>query len=223
MRSHEILPEEIIDEFSDTDPGIIDHLETKGYEYIAAGVDQTAFLEPDGETVLKIFGTQDNAKAPKKKTDKPVFSADHMMFFRWAEYCNDHSSNPFLPKFSGFESFYWNGQVYLQIRQELMYPIETMLGYMLADMVNYTAAGDSFDEILDEISDEYNVVFQNLKEQVGMPGLKLLYKTIVEVDDISNKQGWTQDLHGDNFLSRTTDGRTPVIVDPWVVPDTSYR
>ena len=107
MKSSEILRESILDEYSDTDPAIVDHLIDKGYKQIGQGVDQTAFLEPGTGLVLKIFGTQNNvARAPNDENPKPTFSKDQMMFFRWAKYCNNHRSNPFLPKFSGFESFY---------------------------------------------------------------------------------------------------------------------
>jgi len=210
-------PLEILDEYSDTDEGIIEHLQDKGYKLLGQGVDQTAFLEPGSKTVLKIFGTQDDARAPKKKTGKPTFSEDHMMFFRWAKYCNKHASNPFLPKFSGFESFYWNGQVYLQIRQERMYGLKFHLGYMLADMADCAESQLDFNEMLDQIDSSYDTELKRLKQQVGMSGLKLLYKTIDKITNIGEEKGWTQDLHDGNFMSRTPDGQTPVIVDPWVV------
>ena len=208
---------QILDEYSVTDPEIIKNLKDRGYTYLKSGVDQSAFLEPGGKTVLKIFGTQDYATAPKKKTDTPVFSDDHKMFFRWAKYCNKHSNNPFLPKFSGFESFYWKGQVYLQIRQERMYPLKTMLEYMMADMADCASIGQSFNDMMYIVNDGYyDTELRNLKHQVGMPGVKLLYKTIDKLTKIGERKGWTQDLHGGNFLSRTRDGKFPVIVDPWV-------
>ena len=210
---------QILDEYSAINKGIIDALKEKGYEFITKGGDQAVFLEPGGKTVLKIFGTQDYALAPdqNKKDSKPVFSEDHKMFFRWAKYCNEHSSNPFLPKFSGFESFYWDRYVYLQIRQERMYPLKTVLGNMMEDMASFAKDGYSFNEMLDVIDRYYDKELPSLERQVGKSGIKLLYKTIVMLESIGNEIGANLDLHSDNFLSRTPDGEFPVIVDPWVL------
>ena len=206
-------PLEILDEYSDTDPKIIDYLEDKGYELLGQGVDQTAFLEPGTGLVLKIFGTQDEARAPSRG-GKPTFSKDHMMFFRWATYCNNHKSNPYLPKFSGFESFYWNGQVYLQIRQEHMVDLERDTARLCAEMAYYATTEYSFDDMTQNLS--YEVAWINLIKLLGPKGLRVLYKTINKLDDIANQMGFELDLHEDNFMSRGS-GNFPVIVDPWIV------
>ena len=214
-KQREILtmkPHEILDEYSDTDPEIIDYLEDKGYELLGQGVDQTAFLEPGTGLVLKIFGTQDEARAPSRG-GKPTFSKDHMMFFRWATYCNNHKSNTYLPKFSGFESFYWNGQVYLQIRQEYMVDLERDTARLCAEMAYYATTEYSFDDMYQNLS--YEVAWTNLIELLGPKGLRVLYKTINKLDDIANQMGFELDLHEENFMARA-DG-TPVIVDPWIV------
>lgn len=213
MKPSDILRESILDEYSDTDQGIIDYLEAKGYELLGQGVDQTAFLEPGTGLVLKIFGTQDTARAPSGENTKPKFSEDHMMFFRWAKYCNNHKSNPFLPKFSGFESFYWNGQVYLQIRQEHMVDLERDTARLCAEMAYYVTTEYSFDDMAQNLSHE--VAWINLVNTLGPKGLKVLYKTIVKLDSIANQMGYELDLHEDNFMARAD--KMPVIVDPWVV------
>ena len=64
MKIQDIIVEDqqVLDEFSTMARGIRKALEKKGYEALGAGVDQEAYLEPDGKTVLKIFGTQGNTK-----------------------------------------------------------------------------------------------------------------------------------------------------------------
>ena len=210
-------PTEILDEYSDTDAKIIDHLESKGYELLGQGVDQTAFLEPGGKTVLKIFGTQNNvAMAPTGKQVKPKFSPDQKMFFIWAEYCNSHRDNPFLPKFSGFESFYWDGHVYLQIRQEILQPLSRTIAVLSEEFNDFIAQGYSFKDAVQELEDYDPDELDTLVRATGsMQSLKLFYRTIKEIDAIANKRGWTNDLHADNFMSRGKN--FPVIVDPWVV------
>jgi hypothetical protein len=211
-------PLEILDEYSDTDPAIIDHLIDKGYKQIGQGVDQTAFLEPGTGLVLKIFGTQDTARAPDGENTKPTFSEDHMMFFRWAKYCNNHKSNPYLPKFSGFESFYWNGQVYLQIRQEQLFKLNQGTAMLCREMADYATAEYNFDGMAQNMADPgywHQDAWTNLIDILSPKGLKVFYKTIVKLESIANEMGYELDLHEDNFMARADS--TPVIVDPWVV------
>ncbi len=80
MKIQDIIIEnqQVLDEFSTMARGIRKELEKKGYLALGAGVDQEAYLEPDGRTVLKIFGTQGN----KKK-----LSADQKMFANCANFC----------------------------------------------------------------------------------------------------------------------------------------
>jgi hypothetical protein len=210
-------PHEILAEYSDTDPEIIEYLQDKGYVSIGQGVDQTAFLEPGTGLVLKIFGTQDTARAPDDKNPNPTFSKDQMMFFRWAKYCNNHRSNPYLPKFSGFESFYWNGHVYIQMRQEHLKSLG-YLGKLCKEMADDAIAEFSFEDMMDRLSAPvwgYKLYMDELLNLLGPKGVHVFYKTIVRLNDIANQMGYELDLHGYNFMARA-DG-TPVIVDPWVV------
>lgn len=216
MKSNEIIPEEIVDEWSTTHKGVIKHLEDQGYELLGKGVDQTAFLEPGTGYVLKVFGTQSSARAPHGKTAKPTFSRDHMMFFKWAEFCNKNSDNPFLPKFSGFESFYWKGKVYLQIRQERLHELDDDVAFVLetmADDAEYQDS-DSF-EILESAAADYPGAFRALKNTVGKRNLLLLVDTMLRLARAANRNNWTFDLHSKNFMSRGNKN-FPVIVDPWV-------
>jgi hypothetical protein len=220
MKSTEIIPEDILDEYSPTDQSIIKQLEDQGYKLLGRGVDQSAFLEPGTGHVLKIFGTQNSTKVPRKNK-KPTFSPDHHMFFEWAKYCNRNKNNLFLPKFSGFESFYWNNRVYLQIRQEALKPVDRPMGLVLEaiaetiDIYDAKNLGDIEEHIGHEVGDTDSINYKKLKKQIGADGLQQLFSTMRRLYLISQKNGWTFDLHRYNFMRRA-DG-TPVIVDPWVI------
>jgi len=210
---------QIIDEYTDTDPEIIKYLTgpDKGYKLLGKGVDQTSFLEPGTGQVLKIFGTKyDVAHAPSGKRKNPKFSNDHKMFFTWAKYCNDHKSNPFLPKFSGFESFYWNDHVYLQIRQEYLTELRPTWGWNLYNMSTDAEMGDSFDQMIQKY-DKNKELYDHFEKTDGKNGLKLFYKTMGELARISERKGWTFDLNPSNFMMRNNG--TIVILDPWVVEE----
>ena len=196
-------------EYSTTDKKIERILAKKGYKKLGAGVDQTAYLEPGTGYVLKVFGTQGGES----------FSPDHRMFFAWAKYCMKNSSNPFLPRFGGYESFVLDGDRYLQIRQE---PLQSAgrMGTILEIMAN--GVEDEQIEDLDELTDyvedyfeEYAAGYQKLLKQLGPRQMQLMLDTIHRLYVIGNRSGYGFDLHAGNFMKRA-DG-TPVIVDPWVI------
>lgn len=197
-------------EYSTTSKKIDRILKAKGYKKLGAGVDQTAYLEPGTGYVLKVFGTQGGE----------TFSRDHRMFFAWAKYCMKNSSNPFLPKFAGYDSFVLDGDRYLQIRQEALQPIGT-LGRVLDLMAQSIDDGGakSLDEAEEYVEDYgYNTDIKNLeklRKQLGDNGLELFFSTMLRLYLTGEKNGWFFDLHSGNFMRRA-DG-TPVIVDPWVL------
>lgn len=227
MKSHEFLQE-----FSETDPNIIKAMKQKGYRYLGAGVDQTAFLEPGTGQVIKIFGTQCN-----KLGNRPTLSADQKMFKAYAEFCAQNQNNPYLPRIYDWDTFVWDTEqydsrsggltrtpcLYLQIRTEMLRPFNDEWQWFFGEMAE--AAQDipdfaSFDEdvlngdVLD-IDDEW------YRKQCNNPDsfkrMKGLYDTMRTLYLIGEKHGWTWDLHGGNIMRRR-DG-TPVITDPWVVPN----
>ena len=196
-------------EYSTTDKKIERILAKKGYKKLGAGVDQTAYLEPGTGYVLKVFGTQGGES----------FSPDHRMFFAWAKYCMKNSSNPFLPRFGGYESFVLDGDRYLQIRQE---PLQSAgrMGTILEIMANGVEDEqiEDLDELTDYIEDyfeEYAAGYQKLLKQMGPQQMQLMLDTINRLYIIGNRSGYGFDLHAGNFMRRA-DG-TPVIVDPWVI------
>ena len=197
-------------EYSTTSKKIDRILKAKGYKKLGAGVDQTAYLEPGTGYVLKVFGTQGGE----------TFSRDHRMFFAWAKYCMKNSSNPFLPKFAGYDSFVLDGDRYLQIRQEALQPIGT-LGRVL-DLMAQAIEDDgakTLDDAKEFIEDHGYIndpkTLEKLEKQIGKNGLELFFSTMLQVYLTGRKNGWFYDLHAGNFMRRA-DG-TPVIVDPWVL------
>ena len=215
-----LMKEELVDEWSQTDPGIRKALEEKGYKFLANGVDQSAYIEPGTGWILKIFGTQHNSKFE----GTPTFSKDHKMFFKWAKFCMKNSDNPFLPRFGGYESFEWKGKTYLQIRQEPLKSVNNTVGELLeslADIVysygnNFTWVDfvNKFDDDLKDKRYQYSKRLVKLFDG-DVQKSKLFYETLKSLHDISEQQrGWIWDMHKGNFMMR---GKTPVIVDPWVV------
>ena len=198
-----------LQEYSTTSSKIDKILTKKGYKKLGAGVDQTAYLEPGTGYVLKVFGTQGGES----------FSPDHKMFFAWAKYCMKNSTNPFLPRFAGYESFVLDGDRYLQIRQEVLKPAGRV-GLVLeifAEAIEEDDA-DTLQEAEEYVADfnrSYIPDLTKLKKQLGPGGLQLLFSTMLRVYVTGRKNGWTFDLHAGNFMVRN-DG-TPVIVDPWVL------
>lgn len=213
MKSQEFIPEQELEEYSQTDVGIRRALEKKGYKFLAAGVDQSAYLEPGTNMVLKVFGTQE---------DSDNFSEDHLMFFKWAKFCDKHKDNQFLPKFFGYDSFIFKGNRYLQIRQEKLYDLDQNTADLLEELADQVEFGDdgygfnTFVKLLPiEYGPEIEQAYKNLVILVGIKNVRKLYDTIKKINNIGDQNSWILDLHGSNFMKRV-DG-TPVIVDPWVL------
>jgi len=235
MKAHEIITnEETITEWSDIHKGIKKELRDKGYKYLGSGVDQMAFLEPGTGYVLKVFGTQEELAGRPNK-----FSNDHKMFFKFAKFCMKNASNPFLPKFFGYESFVYDNSNYLQIRQERLRKSGD-LGYVVEALAGYLSEVDSATELFNDalreqatreqaLRDEANGIdveydwvpdptYPNIEyciDELGVKGTRLLLKTIKQLMDMGYKHNWDWDLHNENIMCR---GKIPVLVDPWVAP-----
>lgn len=228
---------QFITEFSWTPQGIRDHLEKRGYKFLASGVDQSAYLEPKTGQVLKIFGTNRGIKGSK-------FSKDHMMFKTWAEYCEQHKSNQFLPKFSGWESFEYGDAMFLQIRMEKLQALPPELSRTLeklSERVDSSArqrarfmealerklfgeastdpeVQEDDEDWLREFSFRGDEDFDEISKLVillGKDGFDKLWRSMISIYELGQAEGYYWDLHGGNFMHRN-DG-VPVIVDPWVI------
>jgi hypothetical protein len=225
MKILEIITEntlEIVNEESHIDPGIIAALKQKGYTMPpgARGDDAIAFLEPGTGQILKIFGTGNGADVVKKNGKQQTnFNEHQKMAYFWAKYCNMHSGNKFLPKFSGIESFHWGSDVYLQIRQERLYDLEKDQKRTIESMAMMARRKVPF-ETMDEKYTNNNYAdtrasWKQIKEKIDDKDLRLFYQTMIDISNIANQKNWAYDLHGDNIMMRR-DG-TPVILDPWAL------
>lgn len=208
---------EFLCEWSHTDLGVDAHMIKLGYKELGSGVDQTAWMKPGEETIIKIFGTAED------KSKRQKFTKNHLMFKWWAEYCKKNESNPFLPKFVGWEAFEHKGEKYLQIRMERLDKLPFDIGHALENSLAFWAVQKSEFERqagLHRIKNFKDDSYQNegiaqLMMLLGEEHFDLLFKTISDLAKVGRKNGWGIDLHKGNFMFRN-DG-TPVIVDPFVV------
>lgn len=221
---------DFLTEWSNMSKGIRREMESKGYKFLGAGVDQAAYLESKTGKVLKIFGTN--------SYDKGRFSESHLMFKRWADYCAKRKGNIFLPKFDGWEAFEYEGDKYLQIRMERLTALPLQLTralHELADGIDNSLNPSKFIiNILNNAADlsAYNKSIGQYDEELTLDKKEILeieklvvllgeekftefLRTMLELARIAADSGYTFDLHGRNFMHRN-DG-TPVIVDPWVI------
>ena len=188
-------------------------MQQKGYKKLGSGMDAVAFLAPNG-TILKIFKTNMRSGSG--------FSEGQRMCVDWIKYCQANKNNPFLPKFSGFESFEFpqgSGQMYLQIRMERLGNFPMQWNHELADLADMIDRGNSFEHEMEERlpSDEWGGGTCNetatLAIHLGYDGMKKLWNTMKTLNGICNRRRWQWDLHSGNFMIRN-DG-TPVILDPY--------
>lgn len=207
MKIQDIITEDqqVLDEFSTMHGGIRKALEKKGYKFLGAGVDQSAYLEPGGKTVLKIFGTQGNQNK---------LSADQEMFAQWADFCQKNSDNPFLPKFSGWETFEFNGKLYLQIRTEFLKP-SGELGYAISVLGRVLDNGVSNYYSLEK---DFPSEYKRVSKAVGEQNVPLLLNTLLElIHKTQKKKSYNWDLHAGNIMRRPNG--TPVLNDPYVLDE----
>jgi len=218
MKISELLTESIVDE-AETDPSIRKILQQKGYKYLGAGVDQTAYLAPDG-MILKIFGTSRHAKPGSLELTK-----SQKTFKAYADYCKANPDNQFLPQFSDWAMFQYKGKPYLQIKMERLFPFNKgAAGWndvleAIADRAAYSkqpAAKKKFlDRYLNQSYDSWSVKrTEELLSHLGDEGFNKLWDTIYDLRQVSKKIGLGNlDLHSGNFMLGS-DGEI-VISDPF--------
>lgn len=184
----------------------------KGYKFIGHGQDQDAYFAPDG-TILKIFGWDE-------RKGKSGFTRAQDSFITFAEYCRKNPSNQFLPDFSAWTPFEFDGRTYLQIKCERLFPLEgkyDSLGDELEMLVDYYIEPYGWERGLpmyisksgtNDYEDSHKLIML-----LGTDGLVKLAKTLDEVVKLGNKNGYRIDLHGGNFMLGS-DGHI-VINDPY--------
>jgi len=179
--------------------GISQALSQKGYKYLGGGIDKQAYLEPGTGQVLIVFGYRKGQKD---------FSPDQRMFINWINYCNKNKKNPHLPRFSGFESFRFQGQNYIQARMEPLQELPDEIGYLVAhvDEVIKKRKTDYKKELqtiaqyaMHTFNDEGGGTWYELKDAVKHLGGKRaaanLLNTVYDVKRFGRKQGYSIDLH----------------------------
>lgn len=211
MRAEEFLSEAY------TDKSIEGILKKKGYKKLGSGVDQTAYLAPDG-MILKIFGTKSNAKNGSVELTKA-----QKTFKAFADYCKAHSNNPFLPQFSDWNMFHFKGKPYLQIKMERLFPFTggaEGINDLLENLADYAEISNSpkrKQHFINRYSDSagyYADAFNKLIGLVGEDGFNQLWDTIYDLGKVAKKIGLGNlDLHSGNFMLGS-DGQI-VISDPF--------
>ena len=194
-------------EFSKTDLGIHKELKDKGYIPIGKpGVDQTAYIEPGSGLILKIFGSRPGSKN---------FTKDQKMFFIWAKFCMDNSTNPFFLKLFGHDSFTYKNSLYLQIRTERLQH-NPKLGRAIAKLGEYAGIGSmDADSTLNYFIKTQRNQYEILIQTIGKENVKLLLNTLGNLYKIASEKGYMWDLHSENVMTRTNGW--PVINDPWTI------
>ena len=232
MRVHELLSEG-----SYIDPDIKKILTSKGYKYLGKGIDQAAYVAPDG-MILKIFGAGITDKYGKP-TGQVELSEGHRGFELFVNYCKKHSNNPFLPQFSDWATFLYKGRTYLQIKMERLFPLPPGMGDLLETLATQAQKSKSpgrKKEFIDYVLHPERPYGsfpglikndQNLKILIGLvgeDGFNLLWDTIYDLSRVlesyhlQNRRyidSATMDLHPGNFMLGS-DGQ-PVIADPFYI------
>lgn len=221
--------QEYLKEWSEFDSGIRTQMKKKGYKFLGYGADQQAYLAPDGKTVLKIFGHGSHV-IPKVDAE---FSADHLLFARFAEYCKKHPSNPFLPKVYGWEPFVFQGYTYIQYKTELLLPVKTALTRDFAEALALLATAreewhkdpkefaDTFKDQKLHTVDYWYVRSEALKDAYAMMSIHLGHRvdlfldTLQDLIQLGKKYRYVVDLHSSNFMVNLKGDI--VFADPWVL------
>lgn len=213
MRAEEFLSEAY------TDPSIAGILKQKGYKKLGSGVDQTAYLAPDG-MILKIFGTSRSSKEGSVQLTRA-----QKTFKAYADYCRAHPDNPFLPQFSDWNLFHYKGKPYLQIKMERLFPFTkgaAGINNVLAHIADKAEYGNSPKQKQEFIKGYVNKNwgqrntdnFNNLIGLIGEDGFNKLWDTITDLKKVARKIGLGNlDLHSGNFMLGS-DGEI-VISDPF--------
>jgi hypothetical protein len=222
IRAEDAIPhlEEMVNEMAgEIHGGIRKALMDKGYKYLGGGIDKQAYLEPNGQVYI-VFGYRKGVEG---------FSPDQRMFINWINYCNKNKDNPHLPRFSGFETFEYQGKNYIQARMEALRELPDEVGYLVGNIEEVTmqVGRGNFDramEILTGYAQDSSYegdqpLWYEIKDSINFLGgpeaAKNLLKTVKTVQQFARKHNYSIDLHRGNYMARP-DG-TIVVNDPFVI------
>lgn len=217
MKITELITESVVDE-AYTDDSISKILQQKGYKFLGKGVDQTAYLAPDG-MILKIFGTSHAAKPGSLELTK-----SQKTFKAYADYCKAHPDNQFLPQFSDWTMFQYKNKPYLQIKMERLFPFKKgAQGWddileRLADLAAYSKTPKAKEQFIKKYVNNTGGFYADKGKELfihlGDEGFNKLWDTIYDLRQVSKRIGLSNlDLHSGNFMLGS-DGEI-VISDPF--------
>ena len=200
--------------------GISQYLAKRGYQYLGGGIDKQAYLESSTGQVLIVFGY---------RKEYSEFSPDQRMFINWINYCNKNKDNPHLPRFSGFETFQFQGKNYIQARMEALRELPDEVGYLVGNIEEVTmqVGRGNFDRAMkiltgyaqDSSYEGDQPLWYEIEDSIKLLGgpeaAKNLLKTVKTVQQFARKHNYSMDLHRGNYMARP-DG-TIVVNDPFVV------
>ena len=200
--------------------GISQYLAKRGYQYLGGGIDKQAYLESSTGQVLIVFGY---------RKEYSEFSPDQRMFINWINYCNKNKDNPHLPRFSGFETFQFQGKNYIQARMEALRELPDEVGYLVGNIEEVTMqmGRGNFDRAMkiltgyaqDSSYEGDQPLWYEVKDSInflgGAEAAKNLLKTVKTVQQFARKHNYSIDLHRGNYMARS-DG-TIVVNDPFVL------
>ena len=200
--------------------GISQYLAKRGYQYLGGGIDKQAYLESSTGQVLIVFGY---------RKEYSEFSPDQRMFINWINYCNKNKNNPHLPRFSGFETFQFQGKNYIQARMEALRELPDEVGYLVGNIEEVTMqmGRGNFDRAMkiltgyaqDSSYEGDQPLWYEVKDSINFLGgpeaAKNLLKTVKTVQQFARKHNYSIDLHRGNYMQRP-DG-TIVVNDPFVI------
>ena len=212
MKVNEVLNEAY------TSDKIREILQKKGYKFLGKGVDQTAYLAPDG-MILKIFGT--SQFAPKGSLN---LTKSQKTFKAYADYCLAHQDNEFLPQFSDWNVFQFEGRPYLQIKMERLFPFKkgaegwNDILERLADHAAYSKTPKAKEQFIKKYVNNTGGFYADKGKELfihlGDEGFNKLWDTIYDLRQVSRRIGLSNlDLHSGNFMLGS-DGEI-VISDPF--------
>ena len=219
MRAQEFIVE------AGMDHGIDAALRQKGYRRLGRGVDQNAYLEPGTGMILKIFRSSRSGQGEHITPGQGTFKV-------FADYCMANPDNQFLPDIHGWETFRFNGYIYLQIRMERLFEFDGSGQGFWADFLENLASQARFSDsphtkelFIDTwaYNDEDNDddTGSEMFTMLGTDGFNQLWDTIYDLSQIAKSGGFRIDLHAGNFMMGS-DGHV-VIADPfflgWSHPD----
>lgn len=216
-----MLSKEFLIEVSAIGYGVVKILNKKGYKLLGKGVDMQAWLEPKTGLILKILGA-----SLYRDTSGELSRAQHS-FKLFADYCQAHPNNPFLPEFFGWEQFKFEDEMYLQIRMERLFPIKKTGWGEVLETMSEAADNDGSENGKNRFLNEYfpkkepdwkydGSPYEEVLAHIGKNGFDLLWKTLSDIGKIAARNRFILDLHARNFML-SSDSQV-VISDPFYVP-----